>query len=145
MNFFEQGENAMNPEGSIYGNDIHSLFMFTIVQEERKMTWIRETRIRLFMQMELEVCRNELDWIARIHDCLLNSCSEEDFPLMSLPITSTYVTYLERRTERAKKGLLTTYIKDDSKNVLSTTSTSVVRSSTASGNLIMLAITNAVH
>ena len=27
------------------------------------MTWMRETRIRMFMQMELDACRDEFDWL----------------------------------------------------------------------------------
>ena len=105
MNFSEQGESAVNPEETISGNDIHYCS-----EREKKMTWMHETRIRLFMQMELEACRNELDWMARIHDCLLNSYPKEDFPPMPPPTPSTYVTYL-RKTERAKKGILSPLLK----------------------------------
>ena len=47
MNFFiEHDENAMNPKGAIAGTDV-------CLEEEGKMTKIRETRIRVFVQMEL--------------------------------------------------------------------------------------------
>ena len=105
INFSEQGDNAMNPRETISGNDVHYCS-----QREKKMTWTHETRIRLFMQMELEACRNELDWMARIHDCLLNSCPKEDFPPKPLPTPSTYITYF-RKTERAKKGILSSPLK----------------------------------
>ena len=56
-NFFvEQDENATNPEGSTSGNDV-----LNCSEEERKMLCRREANIRVFMQMELEACRNELD------------------------------------------------------------------------------------
>ena len=55
MNFFEQGENAMNPKGTISGTDVHYCS-----EEDKKMTFMREKRIKLFMLMELENCRNEL-------------------------------------------------------------------------------------
>ena len=29
------------------------------------MMWMSETRIRLSMQMELEACRDELDWLIK--------------------------------------------------------------------------------
>ena len=60
MNFFlEQGENAINPEYTIIvGN-----YVQCCSEEALKMTWMRETRIRLSMQMELEKCRNELGWL----------------------------------------------------------------------------------
>ena len=85
MNFFiEQGENAMNPEGAISGIDVYS-------EEARKLSWTRVTRIRLFMKMELEACRNDLTcMVARIRHCLLIS-------------SPYYITYLERRVERAKR------------------------------------------
>ena len=38
------------------GNDVPNCS-----EEERKMVYMPETRIRLFMRMELEACRNELD------------------------------------------------------------------------------------
>ena len=42
----------MNPEEeSISGDDVHYWS-----EEDRKMVWMRETRIRTFMQMELEAC-----------------------------------------------------------------------------------------
>ena len=50
-----------------------------------------------------------------------------------------------KEDEKSKKGYIATYIKYDSQDVLSTTSTSVVRSSTTSENFLMLAIANAVH
>ena len=55
----------MNPEEGIAGNDVpnHS-------EERRKMTWMREMRIRLFMQMELEASRCKFDWVTKYHDCM---------------------------------------------------------------------------
>ena len=83
MNFFvEQDENAMNSEGAFSRNNV-----LNCSEEERKMMWMRETRIRTFMQIELEACRNELEWTARTHDCILNNFPEENFPpVMPLPI-----------------------------------------------------------
>ena len=44
INFLvEQGENAINPEGTNSGNDVYS-------EEARKLSWMRETRIRILMQ-----------------------------------------------------------------------------------------------
>ena len=48
MNFFEQDEeNVMHPEGTISGDDVHYWS-----EENRKMAWMREKRIKLFMQMD---------------------------------------------------------------------------------------------
>ena len=108
MSFFKQGEDGMNPEGKISGN-----YAYYCSEEVIKKTWMREKKIKLFMQLELEACRNELDWMARVHDCLLNSCPEEDFPPMPRPISSTYVTF-NKEDGNSKKGFIATYIKYDS-------------------------------
>ena len=73
MNFFERGENAMNPEETISGDDVHYHS-----EENIKMTWMCEKRIKLFMQMELENCRNKL----RLHS--------RQFPRRGLPHQSFY-------------------------------------------------------
>ena len=52
--FIEQSENTTDREETISGNDTHCCS-----EEERKIMWIRETRIILFMQMELEACKNK--------------------------------------------------------------------------------------
>ena len=46
MNFFEQGGNTLSPEESISGDDVHYWS-----GEDTKMAWMREKRIKLFMQM----------------------------------------------------------------------------------------------
>ena len=68
-------------------------------EEERKMVWMRETRIKIFMQMELEACWDELD-------CTVNNCPEEYYPPKPLPIPSGYAKNLARRAEMAKKSIL---------------------------------------
>ena len=50
------------------------------------MAWMRETRIRTFMQMELEACLDEVAWIIRCHNCAANNCSDEEYPSRPLPI-----------------------------------------------------------
>ena len=64
MNFFEQGENAMNPKETISVDDVHYCS-----KKDIKMAWIREKRIKFLTQMELENCRNELGWLIRFHNC----------------------------------------------------------------------------
>ena len=55
INFFgEQSGNAMNPKASLSGPDVCS-------EEGLKMVWMRETRIRTFIQMKLKTYRDELD------------------------------------------------------------------------------------
>ena len=84
INFFEQGENAMNPEGTISGDGV-----YYCLEEDRKMTWIREKRIELFMQMELDNYRNGLGGLIRCHNCSVDNCPEEEYPSrLFLPIIS---------------------------------------------------------
>ena len=55
-NFFDQGETVMNSESTVSGNDVHYYS-----EAARKLSsWMRETRFKIFMLIELEKCRNEL-------------------------------------------------------------------------------------
>ena len=74
MNFFvEQGENAMNLENTVFGMDVCS-------EKGRKLNWMHETRIRSFMQVELQVYRHELD---RLNKML--SMRSQQLPRRGLP------------------------------------------------------------
>ena len=92
INFAEQGVNA---KGIGVGSE-----------EGRKMIWMRETRIRHFMQMELEAYRDKLDWLLRCHHCIVDNFPEEHCPPMPIPIPSDQATNLARRAEVTKKGIL---------------------------------------
>ena len=139
-NFFVvQSENAMKPEGTISGNDV-----YYCSEEERKVSWMSETRITISVQAELKACRDELDWVATCYLRAVNDCPE-DCPPMYLPIGPNYAKKMVRRSEMAQKGILLPTFEDNSQNVLSTTNASDTRSSAASGNFIMLAIANAMH
>ena len=73
MNFFiEQNVNVMNSTGTIPGTDVCS--------EEQKMAWMRETRIRTSMQMELEAYLDEVDWMIRCHNYAAFNCPQEEYP-----------------------------------------------------------------
>ena len=65
--------------------DVNAKVIDVCSKEEWKMIWMRETRIRFFMQMELEACRNELDWVLRCHDCIVNTRPEEHYHLFLYP------------------------------------------------------------
>ena len=100
--FFDQGENAMNPEGTISGNDV-----YCCSEEARKMAWMREMRIRLVVQMELEEYRNEIGWLIRCHNyCIFANYPEEDYPSRPPPIPPGYTEKLERRMKKTVKRLL---------------------------------------
>ena len=58
------------------------------------------------MLVELEKCRNELDWLLICSDRKVNNCPKEDYLPMPLPIPPDYVKNVERRVEIAKKDTL---------------------------------------
>ena len=97
MNFFEQGEeNVMNLEGTISGDGVYYWWS----EEDRKMSWMREKRIKLFMQMELDNnCRNELVWLIRCHNCAANNCPEE------IGVPSKTPTYSSRLYQQLAKEI----------------------------------------
>ena len=63
MNFAKQGKNVTNPEGGFVnkGSDVP-----ICSEEEWKLSWMRKTRIVIFMKMELEACRDELAWFNKM-------------------------------------------------------------------------------
>ena len=99
MNFFEQSEYAMNSEESISEDDVHYPS-----EEDRNMALMRETKIRTFMQMKLEACGDELDWLIGCHNCAAFNCPEE-YPPRPLPIPRD-IDNLQRKLGKAKKGIL---------------------------------------
>ena len=61
MNFFvEKDGNAMAREETISGDDAYNWS-----EEDTKMAWVRETRISTFIQLELQVCLDQIDWTIR--------------------------------------------------------------------------------
>ena len=52
INCFEQGGNVTNLEEIISEDDVYYCLV-----KVRKMAWMGEKRIKLFMQMELDICR----------------------------------------------------------------------------------------
>ena len=75
MNFFtENTENAISEGAQFYS------------EEYCKMMRKREARIRTFMQLELEACLEELNWMIRCHNYEALSCPQEEYPARPLPI-----------------------------------------------------------
>ena len=70
------------------------------------MTWMRETRIRIFMQMELKACRDELDLLIICDNYAVDNCSEEEYPPRPLPFSSDYIDNAQRRLGKVMKGML---------------------------------------
>ena len=60
------------------------------------MAWMRETRIRTFMQLELKACLDEIDWMIRGHMYSANNYSEEEYPSRQLPIPPDYIDNLQK-------------------------------------------------
>ena len=69
MDFAKQDKNAMNPEGTISANK--GIGIHICSEEEWKLSWMRETRIRCFMQMKLDASRN-----VRLANKVLFMCSQ---------------------------------------------------------------------
>ena len=101
VNFIEKGGNAMNREEIIFGDDVHNWS-----EEDTKMAWMRETRIMTFMQMELEACLDEVDWLIRCHNCTVYNYPEEEYPPRPIPIPPDYIDNLQSRFVKVKKGIL---------------------------------------
>ena len=70
------------------------------------MVCMRESRIRILAQVELEACRDECKWLLRCHHCIVNNLPEKYCPPMPLPISLDYAKHFMRRWEMAKKGIL---------------------------------------
>ena len=101
MNSLEQGKNAMSPEETTSGNDVHYRS-----EEDRKMAWTRGNGVKHFMQMELDSCRDGLLWLIRYHNCAADICPEKEYPRRPLPIPPDYIENLQRRLEKPMNGIL---------------------------------------
>ena len=102
MNFFiENTGNAMNRDETISGDNVHNC-----LEEEQKMAWMPETKIRTSMQMELEACLDEVDWLIRCHNCAVYNCPENEYPPRPLSTPPDYIDNLQSRLVKVKKGIL---------------------------------------
>ena len=71
---------------AISGDDAHFY-----LEEDAKMVWMHETRIRTFMQLELEACVEEINWMLKYHNCEALNCPQEEYPTRPLPIPLDYI------------------------------------------------------
>ena len=80
ITFIEHEVTAMIPEEGKSSGD-KGFYGFVGSEEDMiykgKLTWMRDTRIRLFIKMELLECRDELDLLMRCHACAFNNYPEE--------------------------------------------------------------------
>ena len=58
------------------------------------------------MQMELEACLDEVNWMIRCHNCAAFDCPQEEYPPRSLRIPPDYIDNLQSRLVKVKKGIL---------------------------------------
>ena len=79
--------------------------MFPCTGEARKRTLMRQKRIWLFMQIELEACGDAYNWLIRCYLRVVNNCPEEYCPRMPLHVPPDYIKNLDKRSEMAKKGI----------------------------------------
>ena len=70
------------------------------------MMRMRETRIRTFMQLELEACLEEINWMITCHNCEALNCSQEEYPARPLPIPPDYIDNFQSRLIKVEKGVL---------------------------------------
>ena len=96
MNFFiEKSRNAIS------GDDVHYYS-----GDDAKKVWMRETKIRMFMQLELEACLEKVNWMIRCHNCEALNCPLEEYPARPLPIPPDYIDNFQSTLIKVKKGIL---------------------------------------
>ena len=92
--------------------------MTTVHEHEYfKMMWVREDRIRTFMQLELEACLEEVSWSIRCYNCEVLGCPQEEYPARLLPtLPPSYEDNLQSRLIMAQKGIFPASLKMISKS-----------------------------
>ena len=87
--------------------------MTTVDEHEYyKMMRTREARIRIFMQLELEACLEEVNWMIRCHNCKTLNCPQEKYLARLLPTPPpSYIDNLQSRLMKVRKGIFPAYFK----------------------------------
>ena len=75
-------------------------------EEYEKVLWMREARIRTFMQLELEACQEEIIWMITCHNCGALSRPQEEYPERPLPIPPNYIDNLHSRLMKVQQEVL---------------------------------------
>ena len=88
------------------GNDISGDNASCYSEEDAKMVRMRETWITTFMQLELEACLDEINWMIICHNCEALKGPQEKYPARSLPIPPDYIDNLQSRLMKIKKNIL---------------------------------------
>ena len=90
------------------------IFEMTTVDKHEyfKMMRAREERIRIFMQLELEACLEEVSWTLRCYNCEVLDCPQEEYPARLLPTPPpSYIDNLQSRLTKARKGIFSASLK----------------------------------
>ena len=77
-----------------------------VSEEDEKMVWTREARIRTLMQLELVACLEDINWMIRCHNCEALNCPQEEYPARPLPVPPNYIDNLQSGLIKVKKGVL---------------------------------------
>ena len=88
------------------GSDISVDDAYYYPEGGAKLAWMRETRIRTFMQLELEACLEEIKWMIIYHNCEALNYPQDEYPARMLPIPPDYIDNLQSRLIKVKKGVL---------------------------------------
>ena len=100
MKFTEDTENVISENAQSYSEECD--------KSMRK----REARIREFMQLELEACLEEVNWMIRCHNCEALNCPEEEYPAGPLPTPPpSYIDNLQSRLVKIQKGIFPASLK----------------------------------
>ena len=77
-------------------------------EEYKQMTWMREARIRMIIQLELESCLEEINWNIRCHNCETLNCPQKEYPArpLPIPIPPNYIVNLQSRSIKVRKEIL---------------------------------------
>ena len=72
----------------------------------------REVRIRTFMQLELEACLGEVNWMIRCQNCDALNCPQEEYPARLLPTPPpSYIDNLQSRLIKVRKEIFPASLK----------------------------------
>ena len=86
--------------------------MTTDEHEYYKMMRTLEARIRTFMQLELEACLEEVNWMIRCHNCEALNCPQKEYPARLLPTPPpSYTDNLQSRLIKVRKGVFPASLK----------------------------------
>ena len=91
--FIDKTENNISEEAAQYS------------EEYEKMLWMREARIRTFMQLEPEASQEEIVWMIRCHNCEALNRPQEKHPARPLPIPPNYIDNLHSSLIKVQQGV----------------------------------------